>query len=75
MALLSLPNETDLKVLEDKYTALILFQIAERCEKAGFINKQTISFCLDDSRKHFSVIIYSDNSNIINERGLKLLQE
>ncbi len=74
-ALLNLPDETDIKVLEKKYTALILFQIAERCERAGLINNKVISFCLDDNREHFSIVMYSDKSNILSEKGLSLLRE
>lgn len=71
-ALTELPNTDKLEQLENKYTALVLFQIAERCIKAGFINESVLSFQISPDRQKFSVSINNKN-NPITYKGMELL--
>ena len=43
-ALLQLPNEQGIEILKNKYDALILFNITNRCINKGLIDNSKISF-------------------------------
>lgn len=73
-ALVELPNTDKLEQLESKYTALILFQIAERCIKAGLVDKNVVSFQIDTNRQKFSVSINNKN-NPVTDKGTELLED
>ena len=72
-ALVELPNTDKLEQLESKYTALILFQIAERCIKAGLVDESVVSFTISSNRQKFSVSINNKN-NPITDKGMELLK-
>lgn len=75
IAISQLPNPQQLSILESKYTALILYNIAERCEKEGYINTEIISFYLDDNRQKFSINYNPTNTlPVLTDRGLQLIQ-
>lgn len=73
-ALVELPNTDKLEQLESKYTALILFQIAERCIKAGLVYESVVSFTISSNRQKFSVSINNKN-NPITDKGMELLED
>lgn len=73
-ALVELPNTDKLEQLESKYTALILFQIAERCIKAGLVDESVVSFQISPDRQKFSVSINNKN-NPITDKGIELLKD
>ena len=63
-ALVELPNTDKLKQLESKYTALVLFQIVERCIKAGLVDESVVSFKVSPDRQKFSVSVNNKNNPI-----------
>ena len=73
-ALVELPNTDKLEQLESKYTALILFQIAERCIKAGLVDESVVSFQISPDRQKFSVSINNKN-NPVTDKGTELLED
>ena len=73
-ALTELPNTDKLKQLESKYTALVLFQIAERCIKAGLVDKSVVSFTISPDRQKFSVSV-NNKINPITDKGMELLNK
>lgn len=73
-ALVELPNTDKLEQLESKYTALILFQIAERCIKAGLVYESVVSFQISPDRQKFYVSINNKN-NPVTDKGTELLED
>lgn len=71
-ALMMLPDDKLLIQLHDKYSGIILFQIANRCVEDGYINKNNVSFGLFDDGQHLT-IKYSEPR--LTEAGNQFLAE
>lgn len=72
-ALAELPNTDRIEQLESKYTALVLFQIAERCVKSGLVDENVVSFTISPDRQKFSVT-FDNKNNPITDKGMELLK-
>lgn len=72
-ALLQLPNEQGIEIIKNKYDALVLFNIANRCINKGLIDSSKISFSLSPDRDIFVFVTNSQGFELITEKGRELL--
>lgn len=72
-ALLQLPNEQGIEIIKDKYDALVLFNIANRCINKGLIDNSKISFSISPDRDVFVFVTNSQGLELITEKGRELL--
>ena len=76
-ALSQLPKEDDIEILKNKYNALVLFNIANRCVNKGLIDENKISFSISHDRNSFvfvsNNIEFDTENNVLTEKGKRLL--
>lgn len=72
-ALLQLPNEQGIEIIKDKYDALVLFNIANRCIIKGLIDNSKISFSISPDRDSFVFVTNNQGFELITEKGRELL--
>lgn len=72
-ALLQLPNEQGIEIIKNKYDALVLFNITNRCINKGLIDNSKISFSLSPDRDAFVFVTNNQGFELITEKGRELL--
>lgn len=74
-ALSQLPKEDDIEILKNKYNALVLFNIANRCVNKGLIDENKISFSISHDRNEFIyTFVTNDEECVISEKGRGMLE-
>lgn len=72
-ALLQLPNEDKIEILKNKYDALVLFNITNRCINKGLIDSSKISFSISPDRDAFVFVTNNQGFELITEKGREVL--
>lgn len=74
-ALSQLPKEDDIEILKNKYNALVLFNIANRCVNKGLIDENKISFSISHDRNEFIyTFVTNDEECVISEKDRGMLE-